>query len=159
MKNRDYQKLSFELAKYSEDINLENKRRYKKLNEYEKLQIKGGDFTPMFLVMLADIAKEYGISKYENLIHENEKEKREIENFMKNISERLEIIKESEKMGLEISNENFEKSVYDFVSSSENIKFEDSEEMREIIEKLEEKYNSFDNEQGHKQLEEQEHEA
>jgi len=152
MKNRDYKKLSFELSKYSDEISVDNRRRIKKLNEYENMKISASTFMPMFIAMLASVSRQYGIQKYENLVYENENEKREIENLMKNISERLDIIKESEQMGLEISNKNFEKGIYDFVSSSENIMFEENKEMTEIIDKLESKYEDIEDE--HKPKEE-----
>jgi len=156
MKKRDYARLSKSMARFAEEIDIENKQRFKKLQELEKQKIDYNVFTPAFLVMLADIYKDYKKIDFERLIDASAEEGREMRELMKNAEERLSIIEEAEGMGLEVSNEDFEKGIYDFVASAENIEFEKDDYMTEIIEKLESKYSDTTKEIEHEEVEENE---
>ena len=140
MKKRDYAKLSMSMARFSENINDENKERLRQIRELEGMKVNYDGFSPVFFALFADIFKDFKKMELDHLVSASNYEEKQIRQLMKNAEDRLKIIEEAEKNGLVISNENFEKGIYSFVASSENIEFKKDEDMKKIIDKLESKY-------------------
>ena len=140
MKKRDYAKLSMSMARFSENINDENKERLRQIRELEGMKVNYDGFSPVFFALFADIFKDFKKMELHHLVSASNYEEKQIRQLMKNAEDRLKIIEEAEKNGLVISNEKFEKGIYSFVASSENIEFKKDEDMKKIIDKLESKY-------------------
>lgn len=142
MKKRDFKTAAHELSIYTKEINDEIGRNIKKLDKIERQQeISASAYMPIFLAALAEMQKAHTKAVFENNILNDKREKQEFDEMINNLSVRLACINEAEEQGIEISNENFEHGLYQFVASAENIQLDGNEDMKEVIEKLESKYN------------------
>jgi len=153
MNKRDMKNICAKFSNVCDEIYDENKKIMKKADSLESLKEEESAFTLYLVTMFAKAQQKMTLEKFENILYKNEKEKREIQGMINNIEERFKIIETAEDMGVEISNESFKNDLYQFVSSSEKIDFEDDEKMKDVINNLKQAWENTNEKSQVKELE------